>query len=242
VRLFSKGIKRGEAPLRNSLPSPLHKGRGIKGEGLGTDNEGRLCMNNQLISTFIDLEPNWAKHEKLRLQYEEELKKRLTSGVPQMISRLAELDPIITLEVGEYISFMREAVEAFQFGLWRAVVALIGIASESFTDTLYSQVKDVKSISGVSIPKDKLFGRDDYMPEERKLAVLYILGFILSKDYDRLRRIKKLRDKYVHPKGEALNVEKDAREVIRLFRSVIKERFDRLYTIREGKIVKREGK
>jgi len=28
------GIKRGEAPLTNSLPSPLHKGRGIKGEGL----------------------------------------------------------------------------------------------------------------------------------------------------------------------------------------------------------------
>ncbi len=33
-RLFSKGIKRGEAPLRISLPSPLMKGRGIKGEGL----------------------------------------------------------------------------------------------------------------------------------------------------------------------------------------------------------------
>jgi len=30
-RLFSKGIKRGVAPLRNSLPSPLMKGRGIKG-------------------------------------------------------------------------------------------------------------------------------------------------------------------------------------------------------------------
>jgi len=30
----AKGIKRGEAPLRNSLSSPLMKGRGIKGEGL----------------------------------------------------------------------------------------------------------------------------------------------------------------------------------------------------------------
>ena len=28
------GFRRGEAPLRNSLPSPLSKGRGIKGEGL----------------------------------------------------------------------------------------------------------------------------------------------------------------------------------------------------------------
>jgi hypothetical protein len=29
-----RGIKRGGAPLRNSFPSPFHKGRGIKGEGL----------------------------------------------------------------------------------------------------------------------------------------------------------------------------------------------------------------
>jgi len=41
VRLFSKGIKRGEAPLRNSLPSPLIKGRGIKGEGLVDDDKGK---------------------------------------------------------------------------------------------------------------------------------------------------------------------------------------------------------
>jgi len=33
-KVFRKGIKRGEAPLRISLPSPLMKGRGIKGEGL----------------------------------------------------------------------------------------------------------------------------------------------------------------------------------------------------------------
>ena len=33
-RCLVKGFKRGEAPLRNSLPSPLLKGRGIKGEGL----------------------------------------------------------------------------------------------------------------------------------------------------------------------------------------------------------------
>ena len=33
-RLSIIGIKRGEAPLRIPHPSPLHKGRGIKGEGL----------------------------------------------------------------------------------------------------------------------------------------------------------------------------------------------------------------
>ena len=87
--------------------------------------------------------------------------------------------------------------------------------------------------------KEKLFGRDDYMPEERKLAVLFTFGIILQDDYERLRKIKNLRDRYVHPKEKAPNVEKDAREVIRLFRSVIKERFDRIYIVKEGKIVKR---
>jgi len=41
VGLFSHGIKRGFAPLRNSLPSPLMKGRGIKGEGLADDDKGK---------------------------------------------------------------------------------------------------------------------------------------------------------------------------------------------------------
>ena len=50
-RLFSKGIKRGEAPLKNYLPSPLGKGRGIKGEGLllisssGLDKRDYWCYN-----------------------------------------------------------------------------------------------------------------------------------------------------------------------------------------------------
>ena len=40
-RLLNKGIKRGETPLRNSLPSPLMKGRGIKGEGLVDSDKGK---------------------------------------------------------------------------------------------------------------------------------------------------------------------------------------------------------
>jgi len=196
-------------------------------------------MDDKLVSGFIDLEPNSAKNPLLRPQLEAELKEQLINEVPQMVSRLAELEAFITIEVGEYIDFMREAVEAFQFRLWRAVVALIGIAAESFTDTLYSHIKHVTSTGGVSISKEKLFGRDDYMPEERKLAVLLVFGVILSDDFMRLRRIKRLRDQYVHPKGKAPDVEKDAREVIRLFRSVIKDRFERVYTIKKGKIVKR---
>ncbi len=34
IRFFSTGIRRGVAPFKKFLPSPLMKGRGIKSEGL----------------------------------------------------------------------------------------------------------------------------------------------------------------------------------------------------------------
>jgi hypothetical protein len=55
LRLFSKGIKRDEVMIRrcsyhNSLPSPLHKGRGIKGEGLVNNLYKLLLINSQAKS------------------------------------------------------------------------------------------------------------------------------------------------------------------------------------------------
>jgi len=63
IRLFSKGIKRGEAPLGNSLPSPLTKGRGIKGEGLvnnlpiGVHDLHPDSLSRILLSTY-ERQPN----------------------------------------------------------------------------------------------------------------------------------------------------------------------------------------
>jgi len=52
-----RGLKRGEAPFQNCLPSPLIKGRGIKGEGLvntlvrrqlpGETNKGDLNIRKE---------------------------------------------------------------------------------------------------------------------------------------------------------------------------------------------------
>ena len=45
-KLYNKGIKRGEAPLINYLPSPLMKGRGIKGEGLVDNDKEKRGLDN----------------------------------------------------------------------------------------------------------------------------------------------------------------------------------------------------
>ena len=198
-----------------------------------------MTSKNKLVSAFIDLEVNHAKDPRLRPQFEAELKEELVNKVPQMASRLAELDHIITVEVGQYIHFMTEATEAYKFGLWRAVIALVGIAAESFIDALYGHLKTILSKSGEHVRKEDLFGETN-VPEARKITVLFTYGMIPADDYKRLLSIRELRRQYVHPKGKALNPQNDAKKSIKLFREIIRERFEREYTIKQGKIVKRD--
>ena len=197
-----------------------------------------MTTDNKIVSAFIDFQPNWAKNEKLRMQFENRLKSRLSQEVPAMVERLKKLEWLMTLELGEYADCMKEASEAFMYGLWRAVVSLIGIAAERFTDGLYSQLQWIILKDKKRISKSELLGQ---RPSERsKLAMLLISGLVDSAVYDKLVRIKELRDFYVHPQRKARNAEKDALTAMRLFRSVLKERFDKVYTIKQGKIVKRQ--
>lgn len=191
--------------------------------------------------TYIDFTPIHAKDEKLRPQLEESLKEQLVNDVPAMVSRLAKLEQLITVELDEYTDLLVEARLAFQYGLWRGVVALIGITAEKFTDSIYSQIKQVRSLDGEEIDKKRIFGDDAHVPEKRKLEILRFFGLITSPSFDKLIKIKKLRDKYVHPPSEELDVERDARKAMTLFQAVLKERFDAKYTIKKGKIVEREG-
>lgn len=77
----------------------------------------------KLMQAFIDFEPNWAKDDRLQPMLEDQLRQEMLEKVPEMVSRLAELEHIMTHELGEYAEFMGEAQQAFKFGLWRAVGA-----------------------------------------------------------------------------------------------------------------------
>jgi len=200
-----------------------------------------MAKGERGVWTYINLEPTHARSAELRPKLEEDIKEELIKNVPAMVSRLAELEPLITREVGECTGFIMEAERAFMYGLWRGVIALVGITAERFIDTLYNQVKRVKSVTGEEIAKEKLFGRDDYLPEQRKLEVLRLFGLINKSNYDKLVCIKKLRDLYVHPESSTGDPEQDAREAMGLLRTVLKERFDTRYTIRQGKIVERQA-
>lgn len=196
-----------------------------------------MTTDNKPVLAFIDFQPNWAKNKKLRTQFENTLKSRLSQEVPAMVERLKRLEWLMTLELGEYADFMKEASEAFMYGLWRATVSLVGIAAERFTDGLYSQLQWIILKDKKRISKSELLGQ---RPSERsKLAMLVVSDLVDSAVYDKLVKIKKLRDSYVHPQRKARNVEKDALDAMRLFRDVLQERFDKIYTIKQGKIIKR---
>lgn len=189
------------------------------------------------VNVYIDFEPNLAKTPEGSKWLEQELKDRCVAEVPSMISRMAELDEIMTTDLGDYVDFFAEARQAFLQGLWRSVVALIGIAAESFRSDLYAQIRYVGSASGKEVPKENIFGREDALSEKRKLEILKLFGVITPASHDKLSKIKKLRDRYVHPSQEDRDIGGDARKIMKLFQKVLTERFDARYTIREGKIV-----
>jgi len=184
---------------------------------------------------LVNFLPNHAKDKRFRSGLENTLKEELIQDVPEMVSRLAKLDQIITCEVE--IDFTREAMRAFQFGLWRAVIALVGVVSESLIEKLFSQITTIKLADEKVIQKNELLGERPTV--QSKLAFLRLSGIIEENHYRKLLKIWKLRSDYVHPPKKSRDAEKDSFEVMQMLCSVLKERFDKEYTIKQGKIVKK---
>ena len=184
---------------------------------------------------LIDFMPTHAKDKRFRPDLENSMKEKLIQDVPEMVSRLAKLEPLITFEVE--IDFKLEAMDAFQHGLWRAVIALVGVVTESFTERLYAKLPSIVLADGTQISKSELLGDRPFV--QSKLAILRLLGIIEPSHYRKLVQIWKLRGKYVHPPKKPRNAERDALTAMRLLRSVLKERFDKDYTIRQGEIVRK---
>ncbi len=195
-----------------------------------------MSTNDVRVLGLIYLIPTHAKDEQLRQQFESELKAELVQEVPTMVMRLAKLEPLIALEVEVW--FLDEALKAFQYGLWRAVIGLVGIVAESLTESLYAKLTSIQLTNGKQMSKAELLG--DRPSQQSKLAVLFLSGQVESTHYKKLVQIKKLRDLYVHPPKKARNAEQDALTAMRLLQSVLKERFDKVYTFKQGKIVERQ--
>lgn len=116
---------------------------------------------------------------------------------------------------------------------------MIGISAERFTIDLYAQIKKVASTIGKEVAKASIFGRDATLSEKRKLELLKFFGVITPANHDKLSKIRKLRNQYMHRSLDGDDVGSDARKAMKLFQQVINERFDSKYTITEGRIASR---
>ena len=154
-----------------------------------------------------------------RDQTEKNVKDTLSSIVPSVVDRMAELPTFMTTEIGFYSVLMDEARGCYEFGLFHAAVSLIGITAERFSI--------------------ELSGNDQKRQWER-LKELKEAGTITTDTYTKLNDIKKIRDTYIHPTNVG-NAKNDSIKAIQLFTEVIQFRFSEKYEIKEGKISLRSG-
>jgi len=163
---------------------------------------------------------------------EEELKKHLTSLVPQMVNRQAELPTYITMEVGFYTNLMEEARNCYKFELFPAAVSMIGIAAERFAMELSANLNF--TINDNQVTEIDLYGREI---NQYKRLILLFKGKLITEDaYNLLEDIRKIRNKYIHP-SEVGNAKEDSLELINKFNEVIQSRFSEKFTFKGGKIV-----
>ncbi len=137
-----------------------------------------------------------SKHEEIRNDFRKSLEQQL----PLMIDRLSEIGTILIPEGKEFSDLLTEAKSAYVMGYWRAVVALIGVAGESFTDSLCRTIDSGKNI-----------------PAKEKIAALLSCNKIEAHISDRLLTIKRLRNSCVHPKKMQNDMHPEAKEALNAF-------------------------
>ncbi len=175
------------------------------------------------------------QHAASRPAIEKEELEYLTSQVPAMVDRLAELPSYMTGEVGVYTNLMEEARKCYEYGLFHSAIAMMGIAAERFTFELSSSLRF--SINDNTVEESDLYERE--ISQFKRLKLLHKGGLITKSTYDALEELRVLRNKYVHPsEGEA--TKEDALKSIQLLNDVIHSRFSEKFTFQDGKVVERQ--
>ncbi len=172
---------------------------------------------------LLYLDPGLPKEEPLRTVISNGVKANLEALHPMILSRLQELGPMATDELGPYADFMLEARTAFLYGLWRSTIALTGVAADSFVDEIYEQVKAITGPTGTKLDTSAVLGKSP--PQKTKIQILRLQDLITAGGVDKLLKIKKLRDRYVHADTAGSDIGHDAREAMTLFTSVLIERY-----------------
>ena len=190
---------------------------------------------------FGDVTPELAKDKRKHKELQNSIRRDLEKQVPYIIERLAETRSFLIPEGIEYSDLLVEASSAYSMGYWRSVIALIGVAGESFTDDIYHTIDYIISSENTRMTRQELFGEDTNIRERNKRAALLFCRKIEKPIYNKLCRIKTLRDSYVHPKKKAHDMHSDAKEALNTFIEIMDWYVDKVIgKIRPGMSIRME--
>jgi len=183
---------------------------------------------------FFNFTPNAMKNPAARKQIEDGLKKELIERVPDMIKREGKIRPFITHETGMYSNLLRVARKTYTYGLYYATISMIGVTAERFAFELSRKLKF--SVNNNLISKKELFG--DSLGQKKRLKMLLKARIITQEIYLKLDKIRKIRNRYIHPKkNNTPNI--DGIKVLNLMIDILQSRFSEKFEFKNGKIIKR---
>ncbi len=190
-------------------------------------------MNDE-IKFHFDATPNVIKIPSIRKQIKEQEKNKFKKNLPSILKRMGKIPPLTTTKVGIYSKLLEEAKRCYIYGFYYATTSLIGIATERLTNDLFKEL--IFEINKKRISKKNLFGNS--LNQEKRLKLLKNANAINQETYEKLDKIRKIRNKYIHPKEER-NGKRDSLKVLKIFIEFLNKDFRENYIIKEGKIFKK---
>lgn len=186
------------------------------------------------MKVWLDTTSNIIGNKGIRKQIREQLKEKFKKELPKRMYRMGKVPSFLTTEVGLYSNLLNEAKHCYETGLYHATISMVGVTAERFAVELSEKMKF--EINGKGISEKKLFSK--YLRQVSRLILLNKSDVIKPETYEKLDKIRIIRNKYIHPK-EVGDGKRDSLKILKLFIEVINSRFSDEYKIRNGKIMKR---
>lgn len=139
----------------------------------------------------------------------------------------------MTDELGGYLNLLIEAKEVYKWGYHHSTIAMVGVAAERFSIELASKLRF--KVNDINLSQKELFDRD--INQYKRLRLLKKSGLLEKVAFERLDKIRDIRNKYIHPKAK-IKPENDSVMLLNLMIKTLSERFSKKYSIKDGKLVK----
>lgn len=164
----------------------------------------------------FDFTSNALKNLGIRKQVKEQWTSYFVKSLPDMIKREMKVKAFITDKMGDYHKLLREARVCYRNGFFHSCIAMVGITAERFaveaSENLDFKINDIKT------SEKELFDKE--LSQYRRLRILLKAKILNSEEFDKLDKIRDIRNKYIHFK-ESKNPARDALKVLNLMYEVI---------------------